>query len=85
MACRTAGNLYAISSLSPVVGDTKGVSTVYSCLPVDMTADGSIPDDTRYLTIVSLPLGWKSNDILPFFDYARPYVCQWLTYIWEVS
>ena len=52
---RVSGHLYAIESLSPIVGDTSGASLVYSCLPLDLDKDGSISKDTRYITLLSLP------------------------------
>lgn len=82
---RIAGHLYAIQSLSPIVGDTTGASVVYSCLPLDVDASGSITSDTRYITILSLPERFKGADIMPLFDYARPFTCTWLTYLWEVA
>lgn len=82
---RVAANLYAVQSLSPIVGDTSGASVVYSCLPLDVDADGRIADDTRYITILSVGKRWQAIDLMPLFDYARPVSCQWLTYLWEVS
>lgn len=82
---RVAGHLYAIESLSPVVGDTSGASVVYTCLPLDVDKDGSICPDTRYITLLSLPDRFKAIDIMQLFDYARPYACSWLTYLWEVA
>ena len=82
---RIAGHLYAIESLSPIVGDTSGASVVYSCLPLDCDSSGSVASDTRYITLLSMPDRYKGMDLLAFFDYARPYACSWLTYLWEVA
>ena len=85
MTSRIAANLYAVQSLSPIVGDTSGASVVYSCLPLDVDSEGRIAEDTRYITILSVVERFKAIDLMPLFDYARPITCQWLTYLWEVA
>lgn len=84
MASHISSNLYSIVSMDPITNDA-GLVIVYTCLPVDSTPDGGISEDTRYVTLVSVPIGVKSDEILTLFDYARAFACSWVTYMWEVS
>lgn len=84
MASRISSNLYAVVSMDPITSDFDDL-VIYSCLPVDSTPDGGISDDSRYVTLVSVPCGVQAFEILTYFDYARAFSCEWVTYMWEVS
>lgn len=77
-----AGAVYCVCSLLPVTVVPEGWYLI-CCYPVDMTEDGSIPDDTRYLSIIRKPFNDSSDDyfvLFHFLDYARPYSSKWITF-----
>lgn len=76
------GSVYAVCSLLPVTVVPVGWSLL-CCYPIDMCLDGTIPDSTRYLSIVRKPDDTEVSDsflLFHVFDYARPYKTQWLTF-----
>ena len=81
---RVASNLYAVTSLDPITEDTNGI-TVMACIPVDLDSDGLPHPSTRYETLMQVPTKVGNWELLGYFDYARAFAAQWLTYMWEVS
>lgn len=77
------GAIYCVCSLFPVTVVPDGWYLM-CCYPIDMTEDGYIPDDTRYLSVIRKPLHDTSDAffaLFHFLDYARPYSSRWLTFI----
>ena len=81
---RVASNLYAVTSLDPIVEDSNGI-TVMCCIPVDFDTNGLPHSDTRYETLLQVPTKIGTWELLGYFDYARAFAAQWLTYMWEVA
>ena len=81
---RQSGNLYAVCSLDPIINDLDGI-TVMSCLPVDHDPDGLPSYDTRYVTLIVVPMSLTVWDILKAFEQSRAFSAQWVTYTWEVN
>lgn len=76
------GAIYCVCSLLPVTVVPDGWYLM-CCYPIDMTEDGYIPDDTRYLSVIRKPLHDTSDAsfvLFHFLDYARPYSSRWLTF-----
>lgn len=83
MANRILGSLVAITSFEPITTAPDSM-TLMQCLPVDFDGDG-LPIATRFLSLVLVPLGVFSVDLLPFFERERAFSAHQLTYVWEVS
>ena len=83
MANRILGNLVAVTSFDPITTAPESM-TLIQCLPVDYDGDG-LPIDTRFVSLVLVPLGVFSVDLLPLFERERAFSAQQLTYVWEVA
>lgn len=90
---RVSSNLYAICSLDPIVDDVAVTSplvdspcnvVVMVCLPLDFDENDGVDYQSRYVSLVIVPIGLSSNQILPLFDNCRAYSAQWVSHMWEV-
>ena len=81
---RVSCNLYCFMSHDPVWDDRDDV-TVLCTLPVDVDGDGNIAPDTRYATLLLIPVDATLGVVLKSFEYARVYSWQWLTYVWQAD